>query len=130
MTSRRRYPSPRAARQAVDLAFSVPQVVAHRLARMAVATPVPSARDRREFLLMGSEKWAAFQEAWSAVLLESTLASWRFWLAAWSGRLPRSPGAAGARAHRTFAALLARGSAPYRRRAVANARRLRGVPLR
>jgi hypothetical protein len=118
MASRRRRSSPRAARQAVDLAFSVPQVVAHRLARMAVATPVPSARDRREFLLMGAEKWAAFHEAWSAVLLETTLASWRFWLAAW------------ARARRTFAALLARGNTPYHRRAVANARRLRGVPLR
>ena len=50
--------NPRAAlvaRQATDLAVAAPQVVAHRLTRMAMAGANPSARDRREFTRMVSE---------------------------------------------------------------------------
>jgi hypothetical protein len=35
------------ARQATELAMAVPQVMAHRLTRMALAGATPSARDRR-----------------------------------------------------------------------------------
>ena len=116
--------------QAVEMAWAVPQVVAHRLARLSLAAPVPSARDRDEFLRMGAEKASAFQEAWSAVLVEMASAQWRWWTSAMLGSMPRSLGAASAQARHTALALLTRGTAPYHRRAVANARRLGRVPLR
>src|SRR5438128_1971363 len=50
-----------------ELAFAVPQVVAHRLTRMALAGPVLSARDRREFHGMGQEKVHAFWQSWFAM---------------------------------------------------------------
>ena len=62
------------AAQVTDLAFSVPQVVAHRMARMASAGSNPSARDRDEFYLMGAEKVAAFYESWAAMQLEGMTA--------------------------------------------------------
>ena len=46
-----RKPKP-AAVQAAELALAVPQVVAHRMARMALAGHSPSARDQREFQMM------------------------------------------------------------------------------
>jgi hypothetical protein len=36
--------------KAAELAFAVPQVVAHRVTRMALAGPSLSDRDRKEFL--------------------------------------------------------------------------------
>ena len=62
--------NPRAAlvaRQATDLAVAAPQVVAHRLTRMAMAGANPSARDRREFTRMVSEKQTAFQQSLSLI---------------------------------------------------------------
>ena len=53
MAQRRRRPSQRLAAQSVELAWAAPQVVMHRLARMAQAGPQPSAHDRREFARMG-----------------------------------------------------------------------------
>ena len=50
--------------------LAAPQVVAHRLGRMAVAGPRPSAQDQREFHRMGAEKLAAFGEAWQAMTLQ------------------------------------------------------------
>ena len=49
------------ASQLVDLGIAAPQVVAHRLARMAAAGTTPSARDRREFTGMVLEKQTAEQ---------------------------------------------------------------------
>lgn len=112
------------------MAWAVPQVVAHRLARLSIAAPLPSARDRAEFQRMGAEKVAAFHEAWNAMLLETMRVQFRLWSSAMLGSLPRSPRAANALAQRTTLALLRSGTAPYHRRAVANARRLRRVPLR
>jgi len=57
MTTRRR--SARSARtlhaQAAELAWAVPQVVAHRLARIAGAGLKPTLRDRKEFARMVAE---------------------------------------------------------------------------
>jgi len=50
---RRRRKSP--AVQAAEMAFAIPQVLAHRAARMA---------DRKELYTMGAEKAAAATEAW------------------------------------------------------------------
>ena len=86
--------NPRAAlvaRQATDLAVAAPQVVAHRLTRMAMAGANPSARDRREFTRMVSEKQTAFQQSWAAMGMQSMVASqalmqaWmRMWWTPWS----------------------------------------------
>jgi hypothetical protein len=57
-----------------DLAFKIgetmlasAQVIGHRTNRMALAGPTPSARDQREFALMGQEKVAATAESAQAM---------------------------------------------------------------
>ena len=67
MATRRPRKTPPLARQAAELAVAVPQVIAHRLTRLALAGPAPSARDRQEFRRMGAEKAAAFAESWNAM---------------------------------------------------------------
>src|SRR4029078_9027399 len=64
-----------------ELAFAVPQVVAHRLLRMAHAGPHLSARARKEFARMIAEKHSAFGESWNAMAVQS-LASQRAFAAA------------------------------------------------
>jgi len=108
----RRRRSKALAAQTVDLAFAVPQVLAHRLTRMAMAGATPSARDQREFYRMGTEKVAAFNEAWAAMAMQ-TMQTWWFPTLLSSAALD----------------ILSKGMTPYRRRAVANARRL-GRPRR
>ena len=128
MTRHRSNHSQRIAMNSMELAFAVPQVVAHRLTRMALAGPVPSLRDQREFMLMGTEKVAAFWESWTAMCVATMQAnaalfftpvlSWSAVPAALGARM--SPG----RAHRTALKILGSGVAPVLRRAVANAKRL------
>ena len=43
------------------------QVISHRTSRMALAGPVPSERDRREFALMGQEKIEAGMQSAQAI---------------------------------------------------------------
>ena len=103
------------ARQATELAFAVPQVVAHRLTRMALAGPVPSARDRREFHGMAQEKVLAFWQSWFAMGWAMLASMQKSWLAALQGaRVPLIDAQA----------LLTHGMAPVHRKATANARRL------
>jgi hypothetical protein len=116
---RRRKRSTRIAAQATELALAVPQVMWHRLARLAVAGAWPSARDRNEFHRMGVEKFAAFYESWNAMFLTLlranvalTFSPFQFW---WSSD----------RSRRTGLAIFGAGLAPIHRRATANARRLR-----
>ncbi len=128
--------NPRAAlvaRQATDLAVAAPQVVAHRLTRMAMAGANPSARDRREFTRMVSEKQTAFQQSWAAMGMQSMVACqalmqawmrmcWTPWSAAtWNG------GALASQASQWQNAMwgvVGKGLAPVHRTAVANAKRL------
>jgi hypothetical protein len=114
--------SPRLARQATELAIAVPQVMAHRLTRMALAGAQPNARDRREFHGMAQEKMVAMWESWFAMGWAMAQASQKAWLALLQGstRLP------------VFDAqrILAQGLAPVHRKATANARRLARTPLR
>lgn len=111
----RRRTSTLLARQSAELAFAVPQVVAHRLARLALAGPRPSARDRREFHVMGAEKVTAFWQSWFAMGWAMVEATQKAWLATLQGaRVPMFD------AH----AILSRGMAPVHRAATANARRL------
>ena len=121
--------------KASELAFAVPQVVAHRFARMAISGPTLTERDRREFQRMGDEKSAAFHESWSAMaaqvlranqaLTQSFLRS--FWSPA-SGE--HSSASIATQLHDAALGVLGEGMAPVHRRAVANARRLARTRLR
>jgi hypothetical protein len=102
-------------RQAAELAIAVPQVMAHRLTRMALAGPVLSALDRREFNGMAQEKVHAFWQSWLAMGWAMVQASQQAWLAALQGaQVPMID----------TQAILAKGIAPLHRKATANARRL------
>ena len=130
MTSRRNRRSHALAAKGIGLGFAVPQVLAHRMMRMALAGSSPSLRDRSEFYLMGVEKVAAFYESWTAMSSEMLRANLQYCLLPsryfWLG-LPatkRSSRAAAAHFQRAALAVLGAGVAPIHRRAVANAKRL------
>ena len=136
MPSRRTRKTQSIVTQAVELACAVPQVVAHRVTRMAVAGPTPSARDRKEFQRMGAEKMAAFGESWNAMTLQAlyahqTLAA-SFFRAFWSPSLKSGPSAIAVAAQVQNATLgvLSKGMAPVHRKAVANAKRLARAKFR
>jgi hypothetical protein len=140
MPARRRRPSASLSAKTAELALAVPQVVAHRLLRMAHAGPHLSARDRKEFARMITEKNSAFGEAWQAMALQ-TLHSQRAFaaalaLAATPPRSTRSthPGsvahALATELQQAALAVLGKGLAPVHRRAVANAKRLARTRLR
>ncbi|GAB3658848.1 polyhydroxyalkanoate granule-associated phasin [Ramlibacter alkalitolerans] len=113
--------SPRLAHQATELAFAVPQVVAHRLTRLALAGPRPNARDQREFHGMAQEKVHAFWQSWFAMGWAMVEASQKAWLAMLQGaRVPLLD----------VQHVMARGMAPVHRKATANARRLARTSLR
>lgn len=116
-----------------ELAVAAPQVVAYRVARMALAGAYPTVRDRDEFQRMATEKMAAFSESWGAMAAETARANLSLaasvWRMAWFPWLSGKPPAAW---HFPGAALevLGKGIAPVHRRAVANARRLARTKLR
>ena len=118
--------SRRLATQTAELAFAVPQVIAHRAMRMALAGASPSARDRKEFHGMGAEKMLAFGESWNAMAMEALMANQRMALSAiqsfWFPWLPRQ--SASRQLSDATLGILGKGIAPVRRRAVANAKRL------
>jgi hypothetical protein len=119
--NRRRNASSALSRQATELAIAVPQVVAHRLTRMALAGPVPNARDRREFQGMAREKVHAFWQSWFAMGWAMTQAMQQAWMAMLQGaRVPLVD----------TQAILARGMGPVHRKATANAKRLARTALR
>jgi len=118
MPHRRR---PSFARQATELAVAVPQVMAHRLTRLALAGPLPNARDRREFYAMGQEKVHAFWQSWFAMGWAMVEAMQQAWIAALQGARVPLLDAQG---------ILSRGLAPVHRKATANARRLARTALR
>ncbi len=134
-SSRTRKTQSLAARSA-ELAFAVPQVVAHRVMRMAIAGPTPSARDRKEFSRMSAEKTAAFNESWNAMAVQAMRANQAltasFFRSLWAPSLKGKPSAGAAVAQLQTAALgvLGKGLAPVHRKAVANAKRLARTKLR
>jgi hypothetical protein len=126
MATRRSRSKRELAGQATELALAVPQVVAHRVWRMATAGPQPSTRDRREFTRMGSEKAAAFFESWWAMGWHVARLQQQAWLSLFG--IGVSPWV-GHGAQRAATAVLGTGLAPVRRRAVANAKRLSRLKL-
>jgi len=134
-TRRQRSAQPLMAK-ATELAFAVPQVVAHRITRMALAGPSPSERDRKEFQRMGEEKTAAFSESWNAMALQAVHAqqalALSFMRAMWSPSLSDKPSPSTLVTQWQNAALgvLGKGMAPVHSRAVANAKRLSRTKLK
>jgi hypothetical protein len=112
------------AQQTLGLSMAVPQVIAHRVGRMAAAGPRPNARDRKEFHLMGAEKMTAFYESWAAMGMAAVQAQQSMWRAAmftpWGKAAVPS---ANTLAQHTLR-VLSQGMAPVHRRAVGNAKRL------
>ena len=122
--------------QATELALAVPQVVAHRLTRLALAGPTPSARDRKEFERMVAEKNAAFAASWGAMGAQAARANqalaasfFSSFLAAASGRRP-SPAVSMLAMQKAALGVIGSGLAPVHRKAVANAKRLGRTKLR
>lgn len=124
------------ATQSAELAVAVPQVVAHRIIRMAMSGPTLSARDRKEFQLMMAEKKTAFAEAWQAMAIQSVRANQALATSLFrsfgSPSLKGKPSAGKVAAQVQSAALgvFGKGLAPIHRKAVANARRLARTKLR
>jgi hypothetical protein len=120
MTARRRSAT-KLSRQATELALAVPQVVAHRMTRMALAGPTLNARDRKEFHGMGQEKMVAFWQSWFGMGWAATQMWQKAWLAGLQGaRVPLMD------ANR----VLSQGLGPVHRKATANAKRLARTSLR
>lgn len=125
-TSIRARRNTRSAVQLAELGAAVPQVIAHRLTRMALASPVPSERDRQEFTGMVVEKQVALSQAWLAVFVEALRWQQTFFLSLLAGA---SAGQHHASA-RSAALRMASGAiGPFHRKAVANARRLARVGM-
>lgn len=121
--------------QLAELAVAAPQVIAHRVTRMAIAGHQPSARDRKEFTGMVAEKQLAFSQALTVLATESVKAQVRLsteWLKLLTpGGL--TPARAARLARETNASALAVASkaiAPVHRKATANAKRLAKTKLR
>lgn len=121
-----------------QIAFTAPQVIAHRTARLAASGHTPNARDRKEFTRMGQEKFEAFGESMFAMAMqmykmnqEFALLAAREWWSAWAamfqlgGRPPRSMAAASNRQLlNSFSQVAQKGLTPVRKRVKANAKRL------
>ena len=121
--------------KAADIAVASPQVVAHRVARMALAGPVLNDRDRKEFTGMVQEKQLAFAQsfmAWNTEILRWQM-QWQMQMFGamvsgnWQSMANRmlSPQPLMAAAERATAKAME----PVRRKAVANAKRLSKTSL-
>lgn len=118
-----------------ELSLAVPQVVAHRVTRMAIAGKSPSARDKKEFELMVAEKKIAFTQSWSDMAVQAARANQALALSLfasmWSPtRRKPSVAAVTAQVQRAAVGVLSKGIAPVHRKAVANAKRLARTKLR
>ena len=136
MANRRTRAKSSLAQQTAELALAAPQVIAHRMTRMALAGPNPSPRDRKEFVRMVTEKNSAFGEAWQAMALHGARAQQALGASLFAsllsiarGRRP-SPARSMAQLQHATLGVLGKGLAPVHRKAVANAKRLARTKLR
>ncbi len=131
MASRPARPVARLTQQVIDLSWASPMVIAYRLAGIALAGPEPDAQARREVQGMIGEKLVASQQAWLAICQACWSAQWQWlqlyqqsWLALLGGNQARAARGLAEGVVRTSAGVASAGLEPYRRKAVANARRL------
>jgi hypothetical protein len=110
-----------------ELGVAAPQVVAHRLTRMALAGPALNARDRKEFTGMIVEKQVAFAKAWMDMFTEGVRMQQHLALSMVTLATPRQRSA---RAKTAASRIASAGIAPIHRKAVANAKRLARTKLR
>lgn len=110
-----------------ELGLAAPQVIAHRLTRMALAGPTISARDRKEFAGMVREKQAAAAQAWMGMFAEGVRLQQQLALSLFTGATPSQKTA---RAKSAASRIAGIGLAPFHRKAVANAKRLARTKLR
>jgi hypothetical protein len=119
-----------------QLAVAVPQVMAHRMTRMALAGPRLSSRDRKEFELMVAEKNAALGEAWTAMAAQTAKVNQALAESFFSSLLLAAQGrkssatAPALQWQQAMLSVLGKGLAPVHRKAMANARRLARTKLR
>jgi predicted RNA-binding Zn ribbon-like protein len=128
MPRRRHRRATRLATQAIELGIATPEVIAHRVMRMALAGSSPSTVDRQEFLRMTAEKVAAFHESWINMSLAAWRANLQFFLSgpAWSAVWLRGgPRLRNTKMQHAALEIVSSGLAPIHRRAVRNAKRLR-----
>jgi hypothetical protein len=117
-------------RKTMETAMAAPQVVAHRMTRMATAGAHPSLRDQKEFAGMVAEKQQAFVQSWMAMAVETLRLQQQIWSSLWTvGATPwsRKQAASLTAARRMQSAAVSiaeKGLAPVHRKAVSNARRL------
>lgn len=107
--------------------MAVPQVVAHRVSRMALAGPSPNARDRREFIGMVAEKQVAFAQSWFNLITETARLQQQLALSLVTGA---SPSQHARRVTSGLTKVANRTLAPVHRKAVANSKRLAKTKLR
>jgi hypothetical protein len=130
MTNNKSIMAKSAALQSLEIAFVAPQVIAHRIIRMANAGPTPSTRDRREFQLMGMEKLAAMIESWNAMTFATGLIIQALAIQQMTSMtqpcLLMALGSSPATIPLSMVGpnILSSGIAPFHRRVIANAKRL------
>lgn len=110
-------------KMATEVAFAAPQVVMHRMMRMALAGYNPSARDQKEFQQMGMEKFEAFYESWQAMMWQTMQANQRLMMSMWFPTM-KSVGQTAKQLEKDTFGILASGMKPVHKRAVSNAKRL------
>ena len=71
----------------MEVGAAAPVVIAHRVARMALAGPTLSARDRKEFTGMVVEKQVAFAQVWFLASQQAFKAQQALPAAAWRALL-------------------------------------------
>lgn len=127
MPKARRSPARSLSAKLAEVGVAAPQVIAHRLTRMALAGPTPSARDRKEFTGMVAEKQMAFAQAWLGMLAEGMRFQQQLALSLFTLSTPQQHSA---RIRKAAARIADAGIAPVHRKATANARRLAKTKLR
>lgn len=93
----------------------------YQTARMAMAGPVLSDRDRREFVGMVTEKQLAFSQAWVAMFTEGARLQQQLLSAALMGA---TPAALGRKSRAGISRVASKGLSPVHSKAVSNAKRL------
>jgi hypothetical protein len=119
-----------------ELALAAPQVVAHRVTRMALAGPVLSARDQQEFSTMVLEKQTALAQSWSAMASETLRINQAFaasmmgafWAPLSGTRLPSRQ--ISRQVQSAVLRIANQGLAPVHKKAVGNSKRLAKTKLR